>query len=117
MTWRTRSPSETITGASSPPRQAVVDLAPAGLLGERAVRLIEDTLEVDLLVTHREPVRLQLREVEHVADEPLEPVGLGGDDVERRPHLLGLGDDALAQAPRRDRGSPSAASAARARPT
>ena len=113
MTWRTRSPSDTITGALHA-GQAVVDLAPARLLGERAVRLIEHALEVDLLVTNGEPVRLELREVEDVADEPLEPVGLGGDDVERRLHLLGLGDDALAQAPRRDRESPSAASAARA---
>jgi hypothetical protein len=44
-------------------------------------------------VTNGEPVGLQLRQVENVADEALEPVGLGGDDVERHPHLLGLGDD------------------------
>ena len=84
MTCSTRSPSETMTGASPVPRQRVVDLAPPRLLGERTVRLVEESLEVDLLVPHREAMRLQLREVEDVADEPLEPVGLRRDDVERR---------------------------------
>ncbi len=38
--------------------EAVVDLAATRLLGESAVGLIEDTLEVDLLVPNREPMRL-----------------------------------------------------------
>ena len=32
---------------------------------------------------HREAPRVELREVEHVSDEPLEPHRLGGDHVER----------------------------------
>ena len=63
-------------------RQPVVDLATARLLGECAVRLIEHALEIDLLATHREPVGLELREIEDVADEALEPVRLGDDDLE-----------------------------------
>ena len=84
MTWSTRSPSETITGASPSPDEPVVDLPPPRLLCERAVGVVEHAAHVDLLVPNREPVRLQLREIEHVADEPLETVGLGGDDLERR---------------------------------
>ncbi len=63
-------------------RQPVVDLATARLLGEGAVCLIEHALEIDLLVTHREAVGLELREIEDVADEALEPVRLGNDDLE-----------------------------------
>ena len=110
ITWRTRSPSETITGARLDARQPVVDLASARLLGERTVCLIEDPLEVDLLVAHREAVGLELREVEDVADEALEPVGLGRDDVERRADLIGLARRRPREAPRRARGSRSAAS-------
>ena len=42
-------------------------------------------------------MRVQLGEVEHVADEPAEPLRLGGDDLERRLGQLGIGDDAFAQ--------------------
>ena len=66
------------------PRERVVDLAATRLLGERSVGLVEHALEVDLLVPHREAVSLELREVEHVSDESLEPVGLRRDDLERR---------------------------------
>ena len=45
---------------------------------------------------HREPVRAELREVEHVADEPLEPRRLGGDDVERGVDRLRVVDEAVA---------------------
>ena len=96
ITWSTRSPSETITGAVLGPRDGVVDLAPARLLRERPVRLVEHALQVDLLLTHREPVCLELREVEHVPDESLESVGLGSDDVERRADTVRIAHDALA---------------------
>ena len=91
-----RSPSDTITGAASAPRDRVVDLPATRLLGERPVRLVEHALEVDLLLAHGEPVSLELREVEHVSDEALEPVGLRRDDLERRPNLVRLPDDAFA---------------------
>ena len=42
---------------------------------------------------HGEAVRVELREVEHVADEPLEPRRLGRDDVERRAHQLRVVDE------------------------
>ncbi len=48
----------------------------------------------------REAVRVELREVEDVADEPLEPVRLRLDDLERVLAQLGVLDQALAQ--RRD---------------
>ena len=83
MTWSTRSPSDTMTGGSASALQAVVDLAAARLLGERAVRMIQDATQVDLLVADGEPVRLELREIEHVSHQPLEAVGLRRDDVER----------------------------------
>ena len=38
----------------------------------------------------------ELREVEHVADEPLEPDRLGGDDVERRALELGVVEEPVA---------------------
>ncbi len=77
--------------------EPVLDLAPTGFLGERSVRMIEDAPEVDLLLANGEAMRLELREVEHVADEALEPDRLGRDDVERDPHLIGLRHDPLAQ--------------------
>ena len=83
-------------GRLTVPVDPVVDLAPARLLGERAVRMVEDAAEVDLLVPDREPVRLELREVEDVPHETLEPVRLCGHDLERRLDLLRLADDALA---------------------
>ena len=61
-------------------RDRVVDLPATRLLGERPVRLVEHALEIDLLLAHREPVGLELRQVEHVSDEALEPVGLRRDD-------------------------------------
>ena len=99
------------------PRQRVVDLAAARLLGEGAVGLVEHALEVDLLLPHREAMGLELGEVEHVSDQALEPVGLGGDDLERDANLLGLAHDHPRGSPRRVRESPSAASGARATPT
>ena len=60
-----------------------VDLAAPRLLAEARMRALDEHPHVDLLRVDREPVRVQLREVEHVADEPLEPDRLAGDDVER----------------------------------
>ena len=56
-----------------------------------AVGLLEQPAEVDLLVDEGEAVRLELGEVEQVADEAREPVGLRADDLER----------SVARAPRR----------------
>ena len=86
-----------MTGASSSAVEPVVDLAPPRLLGESAVRVVEHAPEVDLLVPHREAMSLELREIEDVSDETLEPVRLRSDDVERRLDLIRLGDDAFAQ--------------------
>ena len=99
MIWRTRSPSETITGALDRPL-LIVDPAPARLVGERRVGAVAEPAHVHLLRQDREPARVQLGQVEHVADEPAEPLRLGGDGVERPLDLLGIGDDALLQ--RRD---------------
>ena len=66
---------------------------------------------------HREPVRVELREVEDVADEALEPPRLGLDDLERVRRAARDPRRRPRAAPRRGRGSRSAACAARARPT
>ena len=64
----------------------------------------------------REPVRLELGEVEHVADEPLEALALAARSCRAtRARDLRIVDDALRAAPRHARGSRSAACAARAR--
>ena len=75
----------------------VVDRAPACLVGERRVGAVEQPAHVHLLGENGEAVRVQLGEVEHVADEPAELLRLGGDDLERRVGQLGIGDDAFAQ--------------------
>ena len=62
----------------------VVDLPPSRLLAEGAVGTLADALHVHLLAGEREAVRVELREVEDVADEPLEARRLGRDHVERR---------------------------------
>ena len=56
-----------MTGGVGIRGQAVVDLAAPRLLGERAVRMVENSREIDLLVANREPVRLELREIQHVS--------------------------------------------------
>ena len=94
---------------------AVVDRAAARLVAERLVRLVEQLPHVDLLGEDGEAVRVELGEIEDVADEPLEPLRLGLHRRERDVAQLRILDDALRGAPRRDRGSPSAACAARAR--
>ena len=83
MICSTRSPSVMITGCASNV-EPVVDRALARLLAERRVRALDELLHVDLFLQHREAVRVELREVEHVADEPLEPHRLLADHVERR---------------------------------
>ncbi len=60
----------------------VVDRPSARLLAEGLVRELDELLHVDLLAQDGESMCVELREVEDVADEPLQPVGLGGDDVE-----------------------------------
>ena len=97
ITWRTRSPSVMIVGAVSDAAQRVRDLAPPRLVAERAVRLLDEAAHVDLLRVHREPVGAELREVEHVADEPLEPRRLVRDDVERGADELRVVDEPVPQ--------------------
>jgi len=58
--------------------------------------MVEEPRHVDLLVQHREPVGVELGQVEHVADEPLEPLRGRYDDVERRPLRFGIGRQPLA---------------------
>ena len=73
-----------------------VDLAAPRLLAEARVGALDEHADVDLLRVHREPVRVELRQVEHVADEPLEPDRLAGDDVERGPLELGVVEQPVA---------------------
>ena len=61
----------------------VVDLPLLRLLAEREVRLLEEARHVDLFVADRETPGVELRVVEHVSDEPLEPNSLSRDHVER----------------------------------
>ena len=77
--------------------QLVVDLSPARLLGERRVRLLYEPAHVDFLGEHCEAMRPELRQVEDVSDEPLEPGSLGRDDVERSLNQLGVVDEAVAE--------------------
>ena len=55
----------------------IVDRPPARLFAEPVVRLVDELHHVDLLRGDREAVRVELREIEDVADEPLEPLRLG----------------------------------------
>ena len=59
-------------GARGPPRAA------------RRPRARRASSEVDLLDVERERARLEPREVEQVADQPLQAPGLGEHDLERR---------------------------------
>ena len=86
-----------IVGAASTPSSAYVDLAPARLVAERVVRLLDEASHVDLLGLDGEPVRAELCEVEHVADEPLEPRRLVRDHVERGGDELRVVDEAVAE--------------------
>ena len=54
-------------------------------------------LHVDLLLQHREPTRVELREVEHVVDEAREALGLLRDDLERDAARIFILDEALAE--------------------
>ena len=76
---------------------AVVDPALARLLVERRVRALDELLHVDLLGVQREAARIELRQVEDVADEPREPFRLGGDDVQREVARVGVLDQPLAE--------------------
>src|SRR6476619_6456300 len=64
-------------------RTAVVDPTAARLLTEGRVRTVDEPLQVDLLSQEGKPVRVELREVEDVANEPFEPLGLEPDHLER----------------------------------
>ena len=64
------------------PLPPVVDLAPARLVPVCLVRLIEQRAHVDLFARDREAVRIELREIEDVADQPLEPARLRLDGLE-----------------------------------
>ena len=77
--------------------EQVLDLATPRLFLERAVCLLHEPVHVDLLRTHGEAMRVELGEIEHVADEPLEPDRFRGDDVERRLHELRVVDQSVAQ--------------------
>ena len=96
MICRTRSPSVMSTGCALQ-LAAVVDPAAPRLLVERRVRALDEMLHVDLLLQHREAACVELREVEHVADEPREPLGLLGDDLERDVARLLVLDEPLAE--------------------
>ena len=96
MIWSTRSPSVMSTGLRAQ-LAAVVDPAAPRLFVERRVGALDEVLHVDLLLQHGEAARVELREVEHVADEPREPLGLLGDDVERDRARLFVLDEPLAQ--------------------
>ena len=97
--WRTRSPSVTRTTPSMVDSSSVRP-ARLRLRLERRVRALAEDAHVDFLAQDREAPRVELREVEDVTDEPLEPSSLLGDDVERAaPRLLVL-EHAVAQ--RRD---------------
>ena len=76
---------------------AVVDRATPGDVSERRERALAQLLHVDLFLQHREPVRVELRKIEHVADEPLEPHRLLPDHAERRLLHRSVVDHALAQ--------------------
>ena len=60
----------------------VVDPARLRLLAERRVRLLDEPRHVDLLVANRESARVELGQVEDVADKSLEPARLGRNHVE-----------------------------------
>ena len=77
----TRSPSETITGRLVT-LDPVVDRAAPRLVGERLVRALEQLLHVDLFGQDREPVGLELGEIEDVVHQPLQPARLGLHDLE-----------------------------------
>ena len=79
------------------PAQRVPNLPPARLVAERVVRVLHEVAHVDLLGLHGEPVGAELREVEHVADESLEPGRLVRDDLERRRHELRVVDQPVAE--------------------
>ena len=64
-------------------RAAVVDAAPARLLAEARVRAVDEPFHVDLLTCERKAMHVELRQVEHVPDEPLQPLPLETDHLER----------------------------------
>ena len=61
----------------------VVDSAPSRFFREALESLLEQPLHLHLVILERELVGLHPREVEEVADEPGQAVGLGSDDRER----------------------------------
>ena len=63
--------------------ELVLDAARVRLRRERRVGALAEHAHVDLLAPEREAARVELREVENVTDEPLEPHRLLRDDLER----------------------------------
>src|SRR5581483_8886291 len=78
-------------------RELVVELPGPRLGRERGVGALAEDAHVDLLAEQGEAPRVELREVEHVADEALEADGLLGHDVERAPLRLLVVDYAFPQ--------------------
>ena len=117
MIWSTRSPSVTITGCACDRRGDSRSRGVRASSPNAAYARSRELLHVDLFLQHGEAVRIELREIEHVADEALEPHRLLADHVERLPRASRDRRSRPRGAPRRGRGSRSAASAARATPT
>ena len=76
---------------------AVLDRASPRFLAERRVRALAERLHVDLFLEQREAVRVELRQIEDVADEPREAFRLGCDHVERLVAQLRVLDHTLAE--------------------
>ena len=87
---RMRSPSPTTVGAWSNAPTMRHAVAPR-VLAPGVQRVLEERREVDLLVEQREAVRLELGQVEQVADQAAQAVGLVADDrVGLVPLVLGV---------------------------
>ena len=97
-TWSTRSGSAT-AGAGRRAFGGELDAEGACLRLEPLDRLVGQLGEVDAVGMDAEDVGVEAREVEQVADEPLEPLRLAQDHLR---HPLGR-HDTVARAPRRGR--------------
>ena len=91
-TWRTLSASA-VAGAGPVGGDAERDAEGLGLLLIAAGRVVGDLGEVDLRRVDAEGGGIHAREIEQVADQPAEPLGLGGD---RRRGVAG-GDGAVVE--------------------
>ena len=96
ITWSTRSPSVTIVGASGSSSSWKSISRRRASSPKLAWACSTSTPMSTSCGVHGEPVRVELRQIEHVADEPLEPDRLAGDDVERRTLELGVVEQPVA---------------------